>query len=164
MSGTSIGASATRSLLGVWALFLALAFLQIGNGLQRVLLPLRAGTEGFGAGSMGAVMAFHFAGFLIGAKVTSRFLVSVGHIRVFAAFASVASVAVLVNATLVFPISWSAVYFVSGACNAGIIVIVESWLNDRATNETRGRILGAYSVVLMGGMAGGQLLANSGSA
>ena len=164
MTGTSIGASATRSLLGVWALFLALAFLQVGNGLQRVLLPIRAGSEGFGAGSMGAVMAFHFAGFLIGAKVTSRLLVSVGHIRVFAAFASVASVAVLVNALIVFPISWSAVYFVSGACNAGIVVIAESWLNDRATNETRGRILGAYSVVLMGGMAGGQLLANIGSA
>ncbi|MDG2904667.1 MAG: hypothetical protein P6E94_03075, partial [Acidimicrobiales bacterium] len=67
MSGTSIGVSATRSLLGVWALFLALAFLQIGTGLQRVLLPIRAGSEGFGAGSMGAVMAFHFAGFLLGA-------------------------------------------------------------------------------------------------
>ena len=68
MIGAKVGASATRSLLGVWALFLAMAFLQVGNGIQRVLLPIRAGSEGFGAGSMGAVMAFHFAGFLIGTK------------------------------------------------------------------------------------------------
>ncbi|GIT47155.1 MAG: hypothetical protein Ct9H300mP12_17400 [Acidimicrobiales bacterium] len=46
----------------------------------------------------------------------------------------------------------------------GIRPPLESWLNDRATNETRGSILGAYMVVMMGGTAGGQLLLNLGSA
>ena len=156
--------SAAKVFLGVWALFLALAFVQVGNGLQRILLPLRADSEGFGAGTMGVVMAFHFAGYLVGAKVTSRALVSVGHIRVFAALASLASVAVLVNAVLVFPVAWSLVYLISGACNAGVFVVLESWLNDRATNETRGRILGGYMVFVLGGTAAGQLLANLGSA
>ena len=155
--------SAASSLLGVWALFLAFLFLQVGTGLQRILLPMRAESEGFSAGSMGMVMAVHFAGYLLGAKGITRALASVGHIRVFAALASTASAAVLVNAVLVLPASWAAVYFVGGVCNAGVLVILESWLNDRATNETRGSILGAYMMIMMGGTAIGQLLLNIGS-
>ena len=155
--------SAASSLLGVWALFLAFLFLQVGTGLQRILLPMRAESEGFSAGSMGMVMAVHFAGYLLGAKGITRALASVGHIRVFAALASTASAAVLVNAVLVLPASWAAVYFVGGVCNAGVLVILESWLNDRATNENRGSILGAYMMIMMGGTAIGQLLLNIGS-
>ena len=156
--------STISSLLGVWALFLGFALLQVGNGLQRILLPIRGESEGIGAGAMGVVMAVHFAGYLAGAKVIPAALVSVGHIRVFAALASTGSAAVLVNAVLVSTPSWSLVYFVSGLCNAGVFVVLESWLNDRATNETRGSILGAYMMVMMGGTAGGQLLLNLGSA
>ena len=140
---TAARTSTISSLLGVWALFLAFAFLQVGNGLQRILLPIRGESEGIGAGALGVVMAVHFAGYLIGAKLIPVALSSVGHIRVFAALASVSSTAVLVNAVLVTTPSWSAVYFISGVCNAGVFVILESWLNDRATNETRGSILGS---------------------
>ena len=154
--------SAISSLLGVWALFLAFLLLQVGNGLQRILLPMRAESEGFGAGSMGLVMGVHFAGYLLGAKGIPRALSSVGHIRVFAALASTASTAVLINAVLVLPASWAAVYFIGGVCNAGVFVILESWLNDRATNETRGSILGTYMMIMAGGTAIGQLLLNLG--
>ncbi len=159
------GPSTTRSspaIAGVWALFLGFALYQVGNGLQRILLPIRGQAEGIGAGSMGMVMAFHFAGYLIGAKFITRALATVGHIRVFAALASLASTAVLVNAILVTPLSWSVVYMVSGFCNAGVFVVLESWLNDRASNTTRGMILGLYMMFMMGGTAGGQLLINVG--
>jgi len=160
-----VNSTATRqgsgsTLIGVWALFLGFAFLQVGNGLHRILLPIRAESEGFSAGAMGVVMAFHFAGYLAGAKVITRALNSVGHIRVFAALASLASTAVLLNAVLVLPLAWSLIYFVGGICNAGVFVVLESWLNDRATNETRGRILGVYMMIMMGGTAGGQFLVN----
>jgi len=148
---------------GVWALFAAFAFLQLGNGLQRILLPIRGEAEGIGAGAMGMVMAFHFGGYLLGAKVITQALRRVGHIRVFAALASTASAAVLVNAVLVTAWSWSLVYLVGGMCNAGVFVVLESWLNDRASNETRGRILGLYMMVMMGGTAGGQWLVNVGA-
>ncbi len=148
---------------GVWALFAAFAFLQLGNGLQRILLPIRGEAEGIGAGAMGMVMAFHFGGYLLGAKVITQALRRVGHIRVFAALASVSSTAVLVNAVLVTAWSWSLVYLVGGMCNAGVFVVLESWLNDRASNETRGRILGLYMMVMMGGTAGGQWLVNVGA-
>ncbi len=157
-------APAGPAVAGVWALFLGFAFLQVGNGLQRILLPVRAEAEGFGATSMGLVMAFHFAGYLVGAKVIMRALSSVGHVRAFAALASIASTAVLVNAVVVLPASWMGVYFVSGICNAGVFVVIEGWLNDRATNENRGRMLSSYMVIMMGGTAIGQLLVNAGSA
>ena len=159
-------ASTTRSppaIAGVWALFLAFVLYQVGNGLQRILLPVRGQAEGIGAGSMGMVMAFHFAGYLIGAKLITRALATVGHIRVFAALASTASTAVLINAVIVTPLSWSLVYLVSGLCNAGVFVVLESWLNDRSSNETRGTILGLYMMFMMGGTAGGQLLVNVGA-
>lgn len=164
VNGPTARTTTSSALLGVWALFLALAFLQLGNGLQRILLPLRGEAEGIGAGAMGLVMAVHFTGYLLGAKLIPRMLASVGHIRVFAALASVSSTAVLVNAVLVHAASWSIVYLVSGLCNAGVYVILESWLNDRSTNDTRGKIIGAYMMVMMCGTAGGQLLLNLGSA
>jgi MFS family permease len=70
---------------------------------------------------------------------------------------------VLINAVIVTPLSWSLVYLVSGLCNAGIFVVLESWLNDRSSNETRGTILGLYMMFMMGGTAGGQLLVNVGA-
>ena len=73
------------------------------------------------------------------------------------------STAVLINAVIVTPLSWSLVYLISGICNAGVFVVLESWLNDRSSNETRGKILGLYMMVMLGGTAGGQLLVNVGS-
>ena len=164
MAYPQTGPSTVSSLLGVWALFLAFLFLQVGNGLQRILLPIRGESEGIGAGAMGVIMAMHFAGYVVGAKVIPAFLASVGHIRVFAAVTSVASAAVLLNALLVLPVTWSVIYFISGACTSGVYVILESWLNDRATNETRGRILGVYGIVSLLGTAMGAVLLNFGSA
>ena len=161
-ASSAVRTSTISSLLGVWALFLAFSFLQIGNGLQRILLAVRGQEEGIGAGAMGVVMAAHFAGYLLGAKLIPAMLASVGHIRVFAALASSSSATVLVNAVLVTAPTWSVVYFVSGVCNAGVFVVLESWLNDRATNETRGSILGVYMMIMMGGTAGGQMLLNLG--
>jgi len=164
LSGTPAFTTRTPpAIAGVWALFLAFAFLMVGNGLQRILLPIRGQAEGIGPGAMGMVMAFHFGGYLFGARIITRLLAAVGHIRVFAALASTASAAVLVNAVLVNSVTWSLAYFVGGFCNAGVLVVLESWLNDRASNQTRGRILGFYMMVMMGATASGQLLVNVGA-
>ena len=153
-----------RTLLGIWALFLSFAFVQLGNGIQRVLLPVRGESEGFSPSTMGLVMAFHFAGYLVGAKFAPKSLATVGHIRVFSAMASLASVTVLVNSTFVTPVTWCLFYLLGGLCNATIFVVLESWLNDRASNDNRGQILGSYMVIMLGGTAAGQLLANLGDA
>ena len=153
MNGPSI-----RSAKAVRTLLVGMAFLMVGNGLQASVLGVRSEIEGFGFAVGGAVMAGYFVGFLFGTAVAERFLAAVGHIRVFAALASTASSAAILHAVWVNPVSWAMLRLVFGLCLAGLYVVVESWLNDMATNADRGRILGGYMVVMMGGLAGGQLL------
>lgn len=143
-----------------WSLFAGIALLMIGNGLQGSLLGIRSEIEGFSTAATGAVMTCYFIGFLAGSRTATKALNSVGHIRVFAALASMASTATLVHALTVTPITWGLMRFTTGLCMAGLYVVVESWINGLATNATRGRLLALYMVVTMGGIATGQFLLN----
>lgn len=145
-------------LFASWALFLGIAVLMLGNGLQGTLLGVRAQLEAFPTAATGLVMSSYYVGFLAGSSLVPRALQRVGHIRVFTALTSVASAAVLVHLVLLHPLSWMGTRLVSGACMAGLFVVAESWLNDRATNATRGKLLSLYMVVQMGAMGTGQLL------
>ena len=157
MNGPSVrGGKAVRALL------LGMTFLMVGNGLQGSVLGVRAEIEGFGFAVTGAVMASYFVGFLFGTAIAVRFVAAVGHIRVFTALASVASSAAILHAVWVNPVTWALLRFVFGLCAAGLYVIAESWLNDMATNENRGRVLAGYMVVMMGGLGLGQLLLSGG--
>lgn len=144
-----------------WALFAGIALVMIGNGLQGSLVGVRSEYEGFSSAAAGAVMTCYFIGFLAGGRFASRALGTVGHIRVFAALASAASTAALVHALWVSPLTWGLTRLVTGLCMAGLYVVAESWINDLATNGTRGRLLAIYMVVTMGGVAIGQFLLNA---
>jgi MFS family permease len=143
-----------------WALLAGIGLLMLGNGLQASLLGLRAAQEGFGSALTGVVMAGFFIGFLVGSSWTPSAVRRVGHVRVFAALASLASISILVHGVFVDPFIWGALRFVTGVCIAGIFVVSESWLNDRATNETRGQMLSFYFLTSFAGQGGGQLLLN----
>ena len=141
-----------------WPLFLGLAFLMLGNGLQGTLISWRANFEGFSSSTTGWIMTAYYLGFLAGSLLTGKLIRQVGHIRVFAALASLASTAVLVQILFIDPASWIVMRLVTGFSFAGVYVVVESWLNARSDNETRGRILSIYMIVNYAGLAGGQLL------
>lgn len=143
-----------------WALFVGLGMLMMGNGLQNSLLGIRAGQEAFATEATGLIMACYYVGLLAGAVVTPKVVGNVGHVRTFAALASTASTAALVHAVFVDPWAWGAMRMVTGFCYAGLYVVAESWLNDRATNETRGTLLSVYMVVVLGGLAASQFLLN----
>jgi MFS family permease len=143
-----------------WALFLGLALIMLGNGLQGSLLGVRASIEGFPVTVTGFVMSAFFAGFLAGSTMVPKLVRRVGHIRVFAALASLASIAVLFHAVFVNPAGWGAMRLVTGFCYAGLYIVAESWLNDRATNQTRGQLLSFYMVIMLAGMGSGQFLLN----
>lgn len=152
--------SPTNTAAASWALFTGIALLMLGNGLQGSLLGIRSEYEGFSTVAIGLVMTCYFVGFLVGSRSAVRALKSVGHIRVFAALASMASTATLIHALTVTPLTWGLMRFTTGLCMAGLYVVAESWINDLATNATRGRLLALYMVVTMGGVAGGQFLLN----
>jgi len=150
------------AMLGCWSLLLGVGLLMLGNGLQGTLLGVRAGMEGFATATTGAVMTCYYLGFFAGSILAPRLVRRVGHIRVFAALASIASVAVLYCSLFVDPYSWAAMRLISGFAMAGLYVVAESWLNDQSSNETRGRLLSIYMVIQLAGMAGAQMLLNVG--
>jgi len=145
-------------LKNTWPLFLGMAFLMLGNGLQGTLVSWRATYEGFSPSVTGWIMTGYYAGFLAGSLYTPFLVSGVGYIRVFAALASLASTAVLIQILFINPQTWFAMRLLTGFCFAGTYVIVESWLNAASDNKTRGQMLSIYMLISFGGMAGGQWL------
>lgn len=142
----------------VLPLFAGLALLMLGNGLLGSLLGVRADLEGFPTVVIGIVMSLYYVGFLVGSLTIPRRLVTVGHIRVFAGLAALAAATALSYSLLPAPLVWGVLRFVFGLSMSGLYVTVESWLNDRASNETRGRLLSIYMLVVTFGLGLGPLL------
>ncbi len=132
--------------------------LMLGAGLQGTLLGLRATLEGFPTPVTGIIMSCYYVGYLAGTAAAPRMLRQMGHIRVFAALAALASATILVQAAFVQPFVWAAMRLASGVCFAGIYVVAESWLNDRASRTNRGRLLAVYMLVLYVGLGAAQFL------
>ncbi|WP_417247752.1 MFS transporter [Celeribacter sp.] len=133
-------------------LLLGMLLLMIGNGLQGPLLGVRGALEGFSTFEISVVMSGYFAGFLGGSRAAPLMIRRVGHVRVFAALGSFISAALLIFPVITDPITWTALRVLLGFCFSGVYVTAESWLNNAATNETRGKALSAYMVVQMIGM------------
>lgn len=154
--------STTRYLFATWPLLLGMGLLMLGAGLQGTLIGLRATIDAFGVVATGAVMSCYYVGYIGGSICAPQLVQRVGHIRVFAALTSMASVIILVQSMFVTPPLWALLRMASGFCFAGIYVVAESWLNDRATNSNRGGVLALYMLVLYVGLGSGQFLLNLG--
>ncbi len=147
-----------RSVIASWTLFFGLLMISAGSGLQNVLLGTRAPEIGFSNIATGFVMSGYYAGIFLGSITVPNILAGVGHVRVFGAMSAIASAAVLMHVAFADPIVWAAMRLASGFGFAGMYIVCESWLNDKATNATRGQLLSLYMIVNMGGMGLGQLM------
>ena len=105
-------------------------------------------------------MSGYFVGYFSGASTIPKLVGKVGHIRVFAAFASMASLSILLHAIFVNPIVWTLGRFITGFSIVAIFIVMESWLNDRANNRTRGQLLSIYMFITLIGLSLGTLLLN----
>jgi len=143
-----------------WALFSGFAILITAHGFQGNLLQVRSVIEDFSFITTGIIMSGYFVGYFVGANMIPNLVSKVGHIRVFAAFASMASLSILIHAVFVDPIVWTLARFLTGFSLIGVYIVVESWLNDRATNRNRGGVLSIYMFITFTGLAIGTLLLN----
>ena len=141
-----------------WPLLLGMGVLMLGAGLQSTLLALRGTLEGFPPPVTGIIMSCYYLGYLAGTRIAPPLLLKVGHIRVFAALAAVASAALLLQGSFINPWTWGVMRLLSGLCFAGIYVVAESWLNDRASSANRGQLFAVYMVVLYVGLGSAQFL------
>ena len=141
------------------ALLLGFGLMQVGNTLQGTLLSVRGGIEGFSPAQIGAVGAGFWVGVVIGSLRCGKLIQSVGHIRAFVALGAIASTAPLLHLLVMNPIAWVVARALTGFCFAGLFIVVESWLNSAATDETRGQILSVYAMTgLLAGIVGQLLL------
>jgi MFS family permease len=143
-----------------WALFLGMGFLMMAYGFQGSLLGVRAVQEEFSLTATGFMMSGYFVGYFIGAATIPNLISRVGHIRVFAAFASLASLVVLVHSVFINPYIWFILRVLTGISMVCIYTVAESWLNDRSSNKNRGSVLSIYMVILYGAMGIGMFLLN----
>lgn len=137
------------------ALLAGVGIMTLGYGFLGTLLAVRMSVEGFATFTSGLVMAAYFLGLVVGSLTAAKAVRAVGHIRVFAAFASLFSAATLIHVFVIDPWIWGGLRLIEGYCMAGLFLCVESWLNDRATNETRGAVLSMYMITtyLFAGLA-----------
>jgi len=133
--------------LATWGLFVGLALLMTSGGLFSTLLGVRSEQVGLPTVVSSLISAAYYVGFLLGSVLTLRGLGSVGHIRVYAALASLLAAATIAIGITVDATSWIFLRLITGLCFAGLYVVAESWLNDLADNENRGRLLAVYGVI-----------------
>lgn len=158
---TITGVPLPRAIAPVFSLLLATGILLTGNGMLGTLIPIRAGIEGFLPTTVGIIGSVYFAGFLVGCIATPYLVRRAGHIRAFATFCGVAAAAPLIHALSADPFVWSLMRVLTGFCFAGLYMVIESWLNEQATNETRGRLFSAYLIVNFSALTIGQFLLNA---
>ena len=145
-----------RTLSPIGPLLLGVAILLTGQGLQGTLLPVRASLEGFSTLSIGMMGGAYFFGFTLGCLRGPSLVFKVGHIRVFAAMTAAASAAPLLHGLWMEAWAWWALRLVTGYCFAVLYVVIESWLNEQSTNETRGAVFSAYTLITLTVLAAGQ--------
>jgi len=139
-----------------WPLFLGILFIGLGNGLQGTLSSWRADFEGFSVLTTGLIMSGYFIGQLVSSILAPKQIKKTGQIRTYAAYASIASTAILIQILFIEPPVWFVARFLSGFCIAGIMIIVEGWLNSISSNENRGQIFSIHMIVVWVGLALGQ--------
>ena len=148
------------TILNSWALFSGFGLIMLAHALQGTLLNINAVFYNFSDFEIGYVFTGYFVGFLFSSIQCPKLIKNVGHIRVFAAFASLGSIAILLHWVIVNPIAWLIFRIITGFSFAAIYIVCESWLNDRADNQTRGQLIGFYMIVLYFSMCAGVMLVN----
>lgn len=147
-----------RLLISFAAVFLSVVLLQLGSGGVGPLDAISGAQLGFSTAEIGLLGSAHFFGFFIGCWWAPRLMGEVGHSRAFAAFTAAGTIGLLAHMLVINPYAWGLMRVASGICVAGCYTIIEAWLQSKVTNATRGRAMGVYRVVDIGGSLVAQLM------
>lgn len=149
-----------KLLKSITAPLLSLAIVMVAVGLYSTFVPLRLTLDGHSAFITGGVTAAYFAGLVVGSLRTEVIIARIGHIRAFAALASLSSAIAIIMGMVIRPYLWICLRFFMGAFTAGLFIIIESWLLMVGGREKKGTILAYYMIAFYAAQAGGQFLLN----
>ncbi|UVC17781.1 MFS transporter [Mesorhizobium onobrychidis] len=133
-------------------------FLLAATGLHALLLPLRGQAEGFSTASLGLLGTAWAGGFVAGCILAPRLVRQIGHVRAFGTFAASGAIIALLTGLMVDQYVWIVLRAFTGFAMAGAYMIIESWLNEKATNENRGTVFGLYMIVSYASLVAGQMI------
>jgi MFS family permease len=146
------------TLIAFFSLFLSIVFVQMGSGALGPLDALAGAAHGFSKVEIGMLGSAHYVGFILGCWATPRLMGRVGHSRAFAGLAAIGAIGALLHPVVVDPFAWSAMRVATGVAVAGAYTVIESWLNARSDNATRGRVFGVFRLVDLGAQVAAQAL------
>ena len=146
-----------QNLIPVLALLTGTLFLFLGNGLHGLLMPMRGTAEGYSETMLGFFGTSWAAGFVLGCIFARKLVKRMGHVRAFSCFISVIAITALVTGVIIDPTVWVASRAITGFSSAATAMIIESWLNEKASNESRGMIFSFYISITLVGVVGGQM-------
>ena len=147
-----------RLLISFAALLLSVALLQLSSGGVGPLDALSGFALGFTTAQIGLLGSAHFVGFFIGCWWAPRLMGEVGHSRAFAIFTAAGAIGLLSHMLVTDPIAWAVMRVATGLCIAGCYTVIESWLQAKVTNATRGRTMGVYRLVDLTGSLAANLM------
>ncbi|WP_300455042.1 MFS transporter [Desulfobacula sp.] len=153
----------TSILKSFMALYTAVLIMAMGLGLLSTFLSLRLTLEGFSTQTTGLILTAYFIGSAVGTIYCSHLMKRIGHIRSFGVFAALATAMVMLHGYYVSAFAWAALRFFTGIATIGLFMIIESWLNESATPQTRGRVFSIYMVIYFLGSSAAQQLLNLGN-
>src|SRR5262249_61672895 len=116
-------------------------------GISGTLIGVQLADRGESAFLIGVVFSAYNVGFLAGTLTCERLINRVGHIRAFGVFAVTAAIATLLFALNTNVYAWAGFKGLAGYALAGGFIVIESWLNDKATETNPGRFFAAYMIV-----------------
>ena len=147
-----------RTVYSTYSLLTAVALLLLGSGLLGTVVALRASAEFRSSDLTGIIMSGFFLGYVIGSYICPRIQHTVGHIRSFSAFAAIGCASVILHALWVDPILWWLLRILTGISMLGMYLAIESWLNNLATNQNRGRLFAIYMTINLLALGSGQYM------
>ena len=148
------------SLSPISSLFFAVAFLAIGYGMILTYVGVYLKDLGLNDAVIGLINASFFLGAIGSSIFSQKIISSVGHIRSFATFASLMVISFLIQALFFNEYLWALLRFISGFAFYALLIIIESWLNEKSSQIHRGKILAIYTIIFYLAMAVGQLFLN----
>ena len=139
------------------------AFLLAASGLHGLLLPLRGQMEGFSTASLGLMGTAWAGGFVTGCFFAPRIVRRAGHVRAFGTFAAAGAIVALLSGLIIDEYVWILLRAFTGFVMAGAFMVIESWLNEKSTNENRGTVFGLYMMVTYASIMAGQMIVAAGN-
>ncbi|MCT7606901.1 MFS transporter [Aliarcobacter butzleri] len=144
-------------ILPISSLFLSITFLAIGYGIMITYIGVYLKQTGVSSFSIGLINSAFFLGAIASSIFSQKIISTIGHIRSFASFAALMVIAFLLHSIYLNEFFWGFLRLISGFSFYALLIIVESWLNEKSSNSQRGQILAIYTIIFYLSTALGQL-------